>query len=258
MKIVQYNVLDGCREKEGYSRLSNFLKNGDYDVAGFNELNDWTAEEFQVEMEKVGFKYTYLFEMDSSRFLIGIAAKFPISKISAIEKPPFHHGMLHVKIKDINFIITHLTPFESKFRELEAESLATYIETIKEPLVVMGDLNTLSPFDKAYYDIEKISASKFQNRQHIRNGAINFRPMQILLDAGLLDVNMSEKLDYSMPTKIKGELKDPSYVRIDYILVNPILQQRNPVAKIIHHQDVSTLSDHYPIECKWEELTEKL
>ena len=253
MKILQYNVLDGCREKERYTMFYDFLKNGDYDVAGFNELNEWTADEFQAEMEKAGFTHTYLFEMESSRYLIGIAAKFPINKISAMEEAPFHHGMLHVKIKDINFIITHLSPFESKYRELEAKSLAGYIESIKEPLAVMGDLNTLSPLDKAHYSFEKIRASKFQNRQHIRDGAINFRPMQILLDAGLHDVNMAEKLDYSMPTKIKGELKDPSFVRIDYVLVNSILQKRNPAAKIIRHQDVSTVSDHYPIECKWDE-----
>ncbi|MTW84363.1 hypothetical protein F3157_01605 [Virgibacillus dakarensis] len=250
MNILQYNVLDGCRTGDRYRQLSSFLTGQDYDVVGFNELNDWTATEFKEEMNKLGYLHTCLFEMESSPFNLGIIAKFPITKINAIEKSPFHHGMLHVKISTINFIVTHLTPFESEHREREAEQIAEYIQTIKEPLVVMGDFNTLSPIDQDSYDAEKLSSSKFHRRQHIVDESINYRPMQILLEAGLHDVNVSKLLDYSMPTRIRGDLINPVYVRIDYVLVNSFLLDNNPIVSILRNSNVSKISDHYPVQCR--------
>ncbi|WP_062108162.1 endonuclease/exonuclease/phosphatase family protein [Bacillus niameyensis] len=253
MKILQYNVLDGCKESGRYNQLKQLLIQEKYDIAGFNELNDWTQKEFQKEMEKIGFSHSYLFEMKSSPYFLGITAKYPIELIYTEEAAPFHHGLLHVKIRDINIIVTHLSPFESIIRELETKKIAEYIREIKAPLLVMGDLNTLSPLDKEYHNQinmkEKIQNRSFQNRQHIFEGEINYRPMQTLLEAGLKDIGFNGSSDYSMPTKIKGKPENPTYLRIDYMLANSALLQFEPEAEIVHGSEVDTLSDHYPIQC---------
>ncbi|KRG13825.1 hypothetical protein ACA30_14060 [Virgibacillus soli] len=251
MKIVQYNILDGCRTKERYAMLFEWLEQQEFDIAGFNEVNDWTEEEFQREMEKLGMPHTYLYLMKSSPYSIGIASKFPVKKVYATEAPPFHHGLLHVKIQQIHFLVTHLSPFESTIREKETAELARYIQSIQEPLILMGDLNTLSPLDQEYYrknhTKDRMIQRSFSKRQHIVDGEINFLPMQTLLDAGLHDIGIGESLDYSLPTKIKGELQEPIYVRIDYMLVNQAMLQLTPQSMIIRDESVNTISDHYPV-----------
>jgi exonuclease III len=252
MKILQYNILDGCKTLNRYQPFLYWLGNQNYDVVGFNELNDWTESEFQREMGKCGYPYCCLFEMESSPYFIGIASKFPIMKINRMEESPFHHGMLHVKINSINFIVTHLCPFESERRVKEAEAIVKYILPIQEPVVVMGDLNTFSPLDQDYYKFDQIIEKERRSMQHIRNGEIDYQPMKILLDAGLHDVNSSEKFDYSMPTEIHQQ-ENPFYVRIDYILVNELLVAKKPSARMIRSSEVAKLSDHYPIECEWKD-----
>lgn len=257
VKIVQYNVLDGCRTDERYAMLFNWLKERDYDIAGFNEMNDWTEAEFQREMEKLGMPYTVLYRMESSRFSIGIASKWPIENIYMTDEAPFHHGLLHVKIQEIHFLVTHLSPFESTIREKEATEIADYIQSIHEPLMLMGDLNTLSPLDQDYYknsgSKEKMLQRKFSKRQHIIDGEINYQPMQTLLDAGLHDIGKGESLDYSLPTKIKGELQDPIYVRIDYMLANQAMLKLNPSSTVIRDDQGNRISDHYPVQGQFED-----
>lgn len=256
MKLLQYNVLEGCRTAERYTQLCQFLRTNPYDVIGFNELNDWTEDEFTIEMAKLGYRYSSLLEMESSQFHIGIAAKYPVTKIHSTEKAPFHHGMLHIKIEDIHFIITHLTPFESEKRERETKKLAEYVVAIDEPLVVMGDLNALSPIDRKFYKQEnaigKILENKFLIRQHIRDGEINYQPIQTLLDAGLYDTNFNETIDYSMPTKINPNHEQAAHLRIDYVLVNKYIKEHNPTSKIIRNDQLAVISDHYPIQCQWD------
>jgi len=260
LKILQYKILDGCRTEERYKMLTEWLLREKYDVVGFNEMNEWTRNEFQREMGKIGFPHTYLFIMESSNYHIGIASKFPIEYINQREEKPFHHGMLHVKIKDTHFIVTHLCPFEAAYRELETGYIANYIQDIKDPLIVMGDLNTLSPLDKTYYEREevlgKIKSRERVSLQHTYKGKLNYLPMETLLDAGLYDINHEEVIDYSAPTQINGEgvlfeeNESKVYVRIDYVLANKPMLDKQPNAKIIR-KELAMISDHYPIECQF-------
>lgn len=254
MKILQYNILDGCREEERYQRLSRWLKNGNYDVVGFNELNGWTQTEFAEKMKDTGFSHSCLFEMETSPYQVGIAAKWPIEVVEMIEEEPIYHGLLHVKINHVHFIIVHLTPFESEHREKETGQIAESINRIQEPLVLMGDFNTLSPLDETYYKsrhtYEKLLTKESPTRQHIKDNAINYRPMELLLESGLHDVCAdSGTFQYSMPTHIKGELMDPIYLRLDYILVNHYLLEYSPSGEVVRGPDTDTLSDHYPVQC---------
>lgn len=250
MKIAQYNVLDGCRENARYEKLSEWIKNQQLDCIGFNELNEWTKAEFQQEMELLGFPYTFLYEMKTSPYYLGIASKLPLQLLHTEESPPLHHGFLHVKISSIHFIVIHFSPYESTIREQEAKRLMEYVKAITEPLMIMGDFNSLSPLDKDFYikqnTREQILTRPFLTRQHIVNGEINFRPMEIFLQS-FHDIGFSGKLDYSMPTNIRDHQKNPIYVRIDYMLANSKLKEMNPTARIVRDAFTDVISDHYPI-----------
>lgn len=253
MNILQYNIWDGCREEDRYARLSDWLQKQNCDVIGFNELNEWTQTEFQMEMQKIGFPYSYLFEMETSPYLVGIASKWPVEIIECMEEEPIYHGLLHAKINGIHFVIVHLTPFESAHRERETEKIRGLISAIQAPVMVMGDFNTLSPLDEKHYremnTYEILTETHRHTRQHIQDGSINYQPMEILLDAGLHDVIHSDTFQYSMPTKAKEQLTSPKYVRLDYVLVNNDLLKYNPTGEIVREPEVETLSDHYPVRC---------
>lgn len=255
MRVLQYNIWDGCHDEERYDQLHHFLVEKSYDVVGFNELKSWTETEFTQKMKACGYDYSYFFAMETSAYPIGIASKTPIETILTNEKDPFYHGMMHVKIANIHFIVAHLSPFTGEHRERETNYIAEYTKSIDGPLIVMGDLNTLSPLDKVHYDemelLERLSATERGRECHMKNGEINYQPMQTLLDAGLHDVGRVDQLDYSMPTKVHANYKKRRYVRLDYVLVNDQLLEKKPSAQIIRNSEVEYISDHYPIECEF-------
>jgi|SRR5690625_2411763 len=253
MQILQFNVLDGCREDTRYEKMFDWLKRQNADVIAFNELNGWNKKEFNNEMTKLDLPHSHLFEMESSPYFVGIASKHPIEMIEEIEDYPTYHGLLHVKINNVHFFIVHLTPFESTEREKETKRIIELTKDIEEPVIVLGDFNTLSPLDKDQYEImgtyEKLVEDSVLARLHILNQEINYKPMKMLLESGLNDICYSEDFHHTFPSKIEPDKERDIRLRIDYILGNKHLLDYEPECKFIPTFEVETLSDHYPTMC---------
>lgn len=252
MKVLQYNIWDGCHDEDRYAELQNLIVKGAYDAIGFNELTGWTTDMFTRKMTDIGYDYSHFFAMQTSNYPVGIASKQPIKLIFENEDDPFHHGMLHVETGGIQFLITHFSPFLSEHKEREATYIANYIKDIEEPLMVMGDLNTLSPLDQAHYDednmLEQLRGTKHAWNCQTKDGMINYEPMNILLKTGLMDTTHTEMLNYSMPTKVHDNYKKRRFVRLDYMLANEALLPYKPVSYVIQNSATDYISDHYPIE----------
>lgn len=243
MDILQYNILDGCQDEHRLQKLTKWIKNRNDDVIGFNELNGWTAEQFNAQGKEWGFSYSYVFEMKESPYFIGIISKSPIKLMQKTEDS-FHHGLLHVLIQGVHFFVTHLSPNDSIYREVEARKIVQHVDPYKDvPVVLMGDFNTLSPKDVDY-------DQGFIPKEYTKNGNINYEPMQILMNAPLYDTFTLESLQYSIPTRIIEDIGHVK-VRIDYILVNDVLLKCHPTSEVIQDEEVEWLSDHYPIACQW-------
>lgn len=251
MKLLQFNILDGCPDEERFAKFDQWMQKQSYDVVGFNELNGWDTKKFQQMSKKWGYAYSFIFEMETSPYFVGIMSKSAIDVINCDEEY-FYHGLLHAKTKGTHFLIAHLTPFESTKREKETEKIAEYVKDINEPVVVMGDMNTLSPLDRAYYDEQKIAhylaKGKILSNQHLINNEINYNPMNTLLEAGLYDIGFTGSYTYTFPTPLKHDLEKSRQLRIDYILVNDIFMKTHPIASTIIGEEVEELSDHYPIQ----------
>jgi len=252
LRVLQYNILDGCNVKERFSKLDKWIKqNNNYEIIGFNELNDWSRRTLENIGKSWGFQYSYLLQPKTSAYYIGIISKYPIKIINTYDKE-FHHGLIHVEIKGIQYLITHLKPFDSIQREQEAKFIANLTEKISGPTVIMGDLNTLSPFDEEHYDKTGVLQNflldkKFQGE--LRNNKVNYLPFQILLNAGFFDIGFSDNFQHSIPTALGGS---PTKRRIDYFLVNKEMQQFKPKASVITDPILEEISDHYPVECYWD------
>lgn len=157
----------------------------------------------------------------------------------------------------VHFLITLLCSSDSVERERETDYIAGIVRSITEPLLVMGDLNTLSSHDDTFYVECGLAHTLAQDdklkKKFMRGGMLNYKPMQTLLDAGLSDAGHDKGLtfQYSVPTSINQDHMHAACLRLDYVLVNESLRKRGPAASIIRDAHVDWLSDHYPIQCQW-------
>ena len=110
----------------------------------------------------------------------------------------FEHGMLHVRIQGVHFVVTHLNSHDVRKREIETRLIAEEVKKYEaEPLVLMGDMNSLSPFDKQLHIRQNLQTLLERDGPDWRHLAsryltprlkIAYQPVQNLLDAGLQEL----------------------------------------------------------------------
>lgn len=254
MKVLQYNIWDGCREPERFDAFDRWMRERRYDVIGFNELKGWSGEELSRLAAEWGCPHSAIHETQASKHYIGVISRHPIRVVDKVEKP-FHHGLLHVIAGGVHFCLTHLSPRSSVAREAEARALAERTGRVREPLLLMGDLNTLSPLDRDIYartkllDVVKRNDKLFA--KFAANDELNYEPMNVLLNSGLADIGCAETFRHSVPTRVNLDKMHAAPMRIDYMLANRPLLDLKPTAVILQDGELDYLSDHYPIECRW-------
>ncbi len=132
--------------------------------------------------------------------------------------------------------------------------------------MVLGDFNSLSPFDADLYDPEGSLLTRMKERQpdnsieegNLSYGDLDYSVMSALLAFPLIDVcrpftsGMEER--GSFPGRVLGPVNDESeeelvsrLERIDYILVSPQLSIKCTAAKVCNGEENHYLSDHYPV-----------
>jgi len=164
------------------------------------------------------------------------------------------NGLLKVKLGVdgglITTVVVHLNPFSEDDRLRELDTVFANID-IKEHVILMGDMNALSPEDS--YDTEDL-LRRFRERGMAQLGAERLRIEVIrkILDAGFTDAvrrctDSSAQL-YTIPTPFSRDLNHSiARFRIDYIFVSPSLRDRIVDARIIINEETDRLSDHYPV-----------
>ena len=258
MRILQFNILDGCQgEPERLERLGHWLAAQPCDVVGLNELNGWDRLPQISQPDSLwGYPYHEIFVTRKSRHFVGALSRHPIERITSLEEG-YHHGVLVLRIEGVQYIITHLTPKSSIERELEAENLVRLVRTIQAPVLLMGDLNTLSPLDREWHAstglLPILRSDPALARKFLEEDMeINYRPMQKLLDAGLIDLCADGSRKASVPTASNRDAAHAANMRLDYIMANQrFLDERQPSATILQEDPLPTLSDHYPVTCEW-------
>ena len=257
MRILQYNVLDGCEnDPERLGRLGAWLRAQAADVVGLNELNGWDAPPcIAARAAEWGYTAAELNVTGRSDYFVGVLARHPVTPVGKREVG-FAHGLLHVRICGVHFLITHLTPGRAADRENEAAIVAEIVGPITEPLVLMGDLNTLSPLDRDLHErgnLRELLQSDAGLRSKFLNAAgdINYTPMQRLLDAGLTDLGADVPVRHTVPTAVNTDKMHAAPMRLDYMLANAAFAESAGPARPLHSADTDRLSDHYPVGCQF-------
>ncbi|WGQ09397.1 endonuclease/exonuclease/phosphatase family protein [Pedobacter gandavensis] len=255
LKIISYNVYNYFEtEAARKARFVDWAKTQQADVIAYQELVNISGEELKALGKSIDHPYTALAK--EKGYAVGISSKYPITDVKRVIEG-MHHGFMAVKIKDLNFVVVHLSPFSHEKRREEVAIITDSLQrwSISKRILILGDLNSLSATDSmAYHRNDRLtpmlrsdSSSKISNAN---NGLLDYGIPAYLAQKGFLDTwTMKVKgFNFSYPTLVFGEVPDSSKERIDYIFVSPDLQKNATKPIIVKDGITDQLSDHYPLE----------
>ncbi|MGE4563976.1 MAG: endonuclease/exonuclease/phosphatase family protein [Victivallaceae bacterium] len=249
LKVIAYNVLIGFNHGTRLKETAEWLTRQDPDVILFQEIARQDSGSF-AEMAKLWGHHYAAVAKPGTDYSIALTSKRPFQMIET-RTDGFHHGYVLAKIDGIYYMSIHLSPFKYKVRIGET---ALYLERLKplldagEKVIVMGDFNNPSPYDKAKYDQDEamLAASrktdaKFEHIENLNNGNFDYRATQQMLDGGLEEVCYFYMKNHGITPRVGR--------RIDLAFVSRNLVPAVEKAYIdtSDYDLFKSLSDHFPV-----------
>lgn len=254
LKIISYNVYNYFEsEQERKQRFISWATTQQADVMAYQELVNINEQELAQLGKSIGHPFTALAK--EKGYAVGISSKYPIEKVKKVIKG-MHHGFMAVSIRDLNFVVVHLSPFS---HEKRGEEIATITDSltrwsIAEKTIILGDMNSLAAADSLEYNrngrlIPMLKSDERSKLSNARQGHLDYSVTDALLKKGFLDTwsRKDHVFDFSYPTLEFGPVPDSSKERIDYIFISKDLKKRVSKAGILKDPLTDHLSDHYPI-----------
>ncbi|MFU1857698.1 endonuclease/exonuclease/phosphatase family protein [Sphingobacterium sp. NGMCC 1.201703] len=270
LKIISYNIWNGFeKQQDRKDKFSDWIRKEQPDIVALQELVDFKQTDLVQLAKTYGHPHTVL--LKEKGYPVGISSRYPITLIKA-QVDSFWHGMLHVKIKNLDLIVTHLSPFSWKYRLGEARQIVEYIKTNRlDNCIIMGDLNAYSPLDASW--LEPKSALKANLRkwdqEHPQYGNMNgsrfdYRVLSTFMAAGFDDcigrAVFPESKRASFPTATLynwkwGDARLPAVSeRLDYILLSEVLAPHVQQVEAHNGAALEGISDHYPVSVVIDQL----
>ncbi|MDR0261883.1 MAG: endonuclease/exonuclease/phosphatase family protein [Sphingobacterium sp.] len=263
MKIISYNIWNGFEHtKAKADKFVYWMERQQSDIVALEELVDFTQADLQQLAESYGHHYSVL--LKEKGYPVGITSRYPITLIKA-QEDGFWHGMLHVKIKDIDFIVTHLSPFSWKYRLKEAQQIVDYIKSNSlNNCMIMGDLNAYSPLDAIWLERKDQLRKNLLNWDqahpeygNMRGQRFDYSVLSTFMTAGFDDcigrMVFPENKRVSFPTATLygwnwGDSRLTAVAeRLDYILLSESLSPLVKEVEVHNGPDLEGISDHYPV-----------
>lgn len=261
-RIISYNIWNGFeKDTARRAKFVAWVKEQDPDVLALTELVGFTEKDLAELAATYGHPYVSI--VKEGGYPVGISSKKPLEVVTK-QAEGFWHGFLHVRTYGLDVIVTHLSPFEWKFRLKEAQALTAYVrENRLDSCLLMGDLNAYSPFDAdevekralLYETMRKWDAGQKEYR-NMRGDRYDYSVLSEFLSAGLADVcrmyvPAPKRISFPAAFLMGWEHTDPRLAqkgeRLDYILVSPALVPACVNAYIYNGEENEGISDHYPV-----------
>lgn len=265
-KVLTYNIWNGYdwgKDEIRRAKTQQWINEQNPDVVALQELCNYTDEKLLEDANKWGHNYAVL--LKTTGYSVGITSLYPIEIKEKIFSN-LHHGALHCKINDIDFLVVHLHPGSIVRRREEAILLTSKIESIKQQnqkYVVLGDFNAHSPFDVDLYKpndyfLKRLLDENKGSSGNLEHGNLDYSVMSKFLSIPLYDLvqkfahGIEEK--GSFPARALLNMNDENeeqlisrLERIDYIIVSSNLSEKCIKATVHNGQSNWFLSDHYPV-----------
>ncbi|WP_242203083.1 endonuclease/exonuclease/phosphatase family protein [Aestuariivivens insulae] len=265
IKVISYNIWNGFDWGKDVNRKKAFISwvnKQKPDVLALQELCGYTHEKLLEEAKAWGHGYAEILKTDG--YPVGITSSKPIEiKEKILEN--MHHGALHCKTAGIDFFVVHFSPFSYKKRLEEAKIILNRLSKLSSEesrYMILGDFNAVSPLDADLYKDKPTVVASMQEsekqHEHVRNlfnDQLEYGVLSTFLSFPLMDVTQKYTQGWddriSFPTQVfeveKGKGRSENSIRIDYILVSPILAKKCINATVANKEDTFYLSDHYPV-----------
>lgn len=262
-RVITYNILYGF-EKDSIRRekFIHFMKQADPDIVSLDELVGFKEKDL-LDLAKT-YGHSYVAIVKEKGYPMGITSKYPIEVITK-NIDDYWHGMLHVRTMGIDCILTHLNPFDWKYRLKEAQQIVHYVEQLQlKDYLLMGDMNAYSPMDAeamSYKDSLLKKEQLWDNNQEtyrtLREGRFDYSVIATFLSAGMEDMvgrivqPTSKRITYPCAFGRKLSWYDKRLheiqCRLDYIFVSSSLAPKCVNAIVYNGTDLEGISDHYPV-----------
>jgi exodeoxyribonuclease III len=252
MRVLTYNIRNGG-QPDRLDRILDVVTAQRPDILGLQELRGFDRD-LGRRMRDVAAATGMAAFLGRSRFGQPVAVLVRESAQvlgSGRIRRPFHHAAMSVTVATdhgpLTAISTHLDPYQGWKRRLEARWIAARVNADRLVLV-MGDLNTLDPWTDHTGRLRDL-APEFRSR-HLRRGRVDSRAVQVLVDAGLVDLYQQAAdpagLDYTAPTRDGGGTEF-SRMRLDYVLGTRGVAALTRTCRTVSDGATESASDHYPV-----------
>lgn len=261
-KIISYNIWNGFeKEANRKARFINWMNQQKPDIVALEELVGFTEKDLSELAASYGHPYVAIVKEEG--YPVGLTSRKPIRVVKK-QVEGYWHGMLHAQTYGLDIIVTHLSPFEWKFRLKEAEMLTQYMqENQLKSCLIMGDLNAYSPFDAEEVETHsELKKNMIQwDKEHpeygnMRGDQFDYSVLSKFLSLGYADpikrfVPASSRMSFPAATLYGWEWNDDRLTilreRLDYILVSPDLAPKCINGFVHNGKDLEGISDHYPV-----------
>jgi endonuclease/exonuclease/phosphatase family metal-dependent hydrolase len=269
LTVMTYNIWNGYdwgNDETRRAEVTEWIKQQEPDIIALQELCKYTSEKLEEDAHVWGHPYSVL--LKTTGYSVGVTSRYPIVVRDKI-RDGMHHGALHCLINGIDVFVIHFHPGEIAFRRKEAVIILDKLSRVREKnhfYLVLGDFNSVSPFDADLYDPAGSLMTRLKERYpdpaiekgNISYGDLDYSVMSSLLAFPLMDVcrpftrGMGER--GSFPGRILGRVNHESdeqlvsrLERIDFILASPHLSVKCTGARVCNGPENYYLSDHYPV-----------
>lgn len=254
MRIMTYNVLTGGRDSGDGGRLRlivETIRAVNPDILVLNECNGFEQDGYRT-----------LYRLEAELGMRGVLAEAETGFHVALFhrtgrlletqrlRREVHHAVLAATLDvggtTLKVIGAHLCPFGGDARLLEVQQLIRFAR--EDHVLILGDLNALSPHDTAAYEPERWLPRR--RARHVlaeAGGKLDTRAVSTLESAELVDVlRLHGHAEPTALTRLGADFANYQ-VRIDYVFASRLAAERVTHAERVTGERVEAASDHYPL-----------
>ena len=260
IKILSYNVLYGLQKDslENIERYRQLVRELQPDIVATQEMNGWTQKTLEELAKSYG--HPYALQSKETGFPVALTSKTPLVNFKKVTENMWH-AYIYAKVRGLHIFVIHFSPFSYQKRLEEVTNIIAQAAEIPahEPILIMGDFNSLAASDRDHYGdgvLQDLKArqQKEERVRNLNNGQIDYSVLNKLVEAGFKDSYklLHKEFESSVPTFKSGNAKIKQTnsgipKRIDFLWCNDAAARRVTKSIILKNARTNYISDHYPV-----------